>query len=261
MRHSIPLYLTFGLLLIFSSCSYKQDQTLFEKKNSTPDTAFQNPANISKYRIKPQDILQIINMQNNKSIIDLAAGTSANPSSAGSTAGETYLVEDDGTIGLTGLGRVQVAGLTRVEARKYIEQLYIEKFLKDDAIFDVKILNLKVTFFGEVKAAGPILLTKDRTTLVEAIGEAGGLTDKADEKTIKIIRENGQNIPKTEIIDLSDIRSLTDPRTILQNGDIIYISQNKKSIRNSDIQNFSVVIQPALILFNTALIIFTLIHK
>ncbi|MDB5117917.1 MAG: polysaccharide export protein [Mucilaginibacter sp.] len=258
MRPLIPVYLIFGLLFIFTSCSYKQDQVLFEQKNSIPDSVLQkNTANISNYRIKPQDILQITNIQNSKNIIDLNPVNSGNvANSSNSQQGETYQVEEDGTVALTGLGRVQVAGLTRVEARKYIEEQYRKGPLKDP-IIDLKIVNLKVTILGEIKSQGNFLLKKDKTTLIELIGEAGGLTEKADEKNIKIIHSDQPN-SKPEIIDLSNIRSLSDPRTILQNNDIIYISQNRKAIRNNNIQNFSTVIQPALILFNTALIIFTL---
>jgi len=261
MRHLIFLYPIFGLLLILTSCSYKQDQVLFEQKNSIPNRTLQkNPANITNYRIKPQDILQITNIQNSKSIIDVTAGTAlaGAGSSASSQVAETYRVEDDGTVALTGLGRIPVAGLTRVEARKRIEELY-GKFLIDP-ILELKIINLKVSVFGEVKAPGNFPLTKDRTTLIEVIGEAGGLTEKADETHIRIIHGDQEN-QKTDIIDLRNINSLTDPRTILQNNDVVYVLQNKKAIRNTKIQDFSVVIQPALILFNTALIIFTLVHK
>jgi polysaccharide export outer membrane protein len=57
---------------------------------------------------------------------------------------------------------------------------------------------------------------------------------------------------------MSDIASLSNPATVLQNQDIIYIGQNKKAIRNDKLQNFSLIAQPALLLLNTALIIFTL---
>jgi polysaccharide export outer membrane protein len=90
------------------------------------------------------------------------------------------------------------------------------------------------------------------------IGEAGGLTDKANEKTIKIIRGDPKN-PQVTIVDLSKITSLSDPRLILQNNDIIYIAQNKRAIKNDQIQNLSTTLQPVLIILNTALIIYALI--
>ncbi len=254
------LYIFVAISFIITSCSYKQDQVLFAKKDQTPDVQLNKLlANIANYKIKPQDILQITNMQNNKSIIDLSAGVAvsggANTSGAGA---ENYVVEEDGTIPLTGIGRVTVAGLTRLQARKKIEELY-SKELKQP-LLEVKLVNLKVSVFGEVRSPGNIPLIKDRTTLVEIIGEAGGLTERADEKTVKIIHNDGLDNSTTEV-DMSEIKTLADPRTIVENGDVVYVAQNHKTIRNNKISNFSVVIQPALILFNTALIIFTLARR
>jgi polysaccharide export outer membrane protein len=259
MRYFIFVYLIIGLL--FTSCSYKQDQILFEQKQAVPDSILQKSyANIRNYRIQPQDILQIRNIQNDKSIVDLTAASAGSAVANGITIQVTnYPVEDDGTIALTGIGRVRVAGLTRGEATKYLEELYGKAYLKDP-ILEVKIVNLKVTILGEIKGQGNYILSKDKTTLVQLIGEAGGLTERANEKNIKIIRGDKKNPEVTEI-DMSNIRSLSDPRTILQNDDIIYISQNRRAVRADKVQVFSTIIQPALIIFNTALIIYTLARR
>lgn len=249
--------------LLSASCSYKQDQYLFEQKGVAAGIKpADSTANITNYRIRPQDILQITNVQNNRSIIDQQAGagtTQAGQSSqsAAESSNNNYTVDDDGTIGLPALGRVQIAGLTRMEARKRIEDLY-GKELKHP-LLEVKIINLKVTVTGEVRSPGNIPLIKDHTTLVEVIGEAGGLTEKADEKTIKIIRTNQHS--KVDQFDLSNINTLSDPRIFVQNDDIIYVLQNKKAIRNNNLQNFSLVTQPILLLVNTALIIYTFARR
>jgi len=263
MRFLILIFFVSGFL--FTSCAYKQDQSLFEQKSSTTVNNQQNSfTNVNNYRIKPQDVLQITNIQNNKALIDLSAGVAASSSNSNGLStpqtvsqADAYTVEDDGTIALPALGRIQVAGLTRVEARQHIEELY-SKELKQP-LLDVKIINLKVNVTGEVRAPGNIPLVKDRTTLVEVLGAAGGLTEKSDEKTIKIIRSDQNST--VDIIDLSDIKSLRDPRIIVQNNDIVYVSQNKKAIRNTNIQNFSVIIQPVLLLLNTALIILSLTRR
>lgn len=260
-RFFIFIYIIFSTLFIFSSCSYKQDQILFEQKAALTDSiSKKSPVNNADYQIKAQDILQVRNLQNMQYIIgDMPSASSGSGGGGGSSGGQTYQVEEDGNVALPVIGRVQVVGLTRIEAAKKIEALYREKLLKDP-IIEVKIVNLKVTILGESKIQGNFPLVKDRTTLVEMIGEAGGLTDKANEKNIKIIRGDHNN-PDVTTIDLSNIKSITDPATILQNGDIIYIAQNKRAVRNDKLSNFSTILQPALILFNTALIIFTLAHN
>jgi polysaccharide export outer membrane protein len=258
MRYFTLANLILGLFLILSSCSYKQDHLLLGR-NSTDTIVQTTIANISNYRIKPQDILQITNVQNNKTIVDLTAGVAGASPAAAASGTETYQVEEDGTIALTGLGRVKVSDMTRVEARKYIEDLYRKGPLKDP-LLELKIISLKVTILGEITAPGNVSLTKDRMTLIDVIAKAGGLTNRADEKTIKIIRAD-QKHPQTDIIDLNDVRSLNDPRAIVQNNDIIVIAQNKTAVRNERLQDFSIVVQPILLVFNTALIIFTLARK
>ena len=259
MRKLTYTYLILGVIFLSTACSTRQYQSLFQRKNALSDTLSQkNIAPVAEYRIKSQDILEIRNLQNSKNIVDLNP-TTINASSQGNatTAPETFQVEEDGSVALTGLGHVPVAGLTRFEAQKLIEGLYHQTLLKNP-IIELKIINLKVSIFGEVKTQGNYALVKDKTTLVEVISEAGGLTEKANEKTIKIIRGTEKKQQVIEV-DFSDIKSINAPNTILQSGDIIYISQNKRAARNDNLQNFSFIVQPALILFNTALIIFTLI--
>ena len=259
MRYFTLINLIFGLFFIVSSCSYKQDHLLLER-NAADTTVQTTIAKISNYKIKPQDVLQITNVQNNKTIVDLTAGVAGATTAAAANAGsDTYQVEEDGTIALTGLGRVKIGGMTRVEARTHIEDLYRKGPLKDP-LLELKIISLKATILGEVATPGSVPLTKDGTTIIDIIAKAGGLTNKADEKTVKIVR-GGQAHPKTDIINLSDVRSLNDPRAVVQNDDIIVIAQNKAAVRNEKLQDFSIVVQPILLVFNTALIIFTLARK
>ena len=262
MRFLINFFIISGVLLVFSSCSNKQYQTLFEQRTAISDTSSQKSAvTLDSYHIQPQDVLQIRNLQNMSYIVDqpVTAGTTGSSGGGSNSGGQTYQVEEDGTVGLPVIGRVPVVGLTRSEAQKKVETLYRDSLLKNP-IIELKIINLKVTLFGEVKTQGNIPLVKDKTTLVEVIGEAGGLTDRANETNIKIIRGDEKN-PKVIIADLNDIKSINDPNNVLQNGDIIYVTQNRRAVRNDNIQNFSTISSPALLLLNTALIILSLARK
>jgi len=263
MRICTLTLLFFGIIFVLASCSSKQYQSLFEQKTISPDTssAQKTAVTLAAYRIKPQDVLQIRNLQNVKYIVDEVPVTTSTTSGGGTNTGtgQTFQVEDDGTVALPVIGHVAVVGLTRSEAAKLIEGLYRKSLLKDP-IIELKIVNLKVTLLGEIKGQGNYPLIKDRTTLVEMIGAAGGLTDKANETNIHIIRGDQVN-PQVTVINLRDIQSINDPRAILQNGDIIYIAQNKRAVRNDNLQNLSVITQPILLLLNTALIIFTLSHR
>jgi len=261
MRQLIYTYLILGIIFVCSSCSDKQYQTLFQQKSAIADSSSQKTianAPVNEYHIKPQDILQVRNLQSMKYIVDDAPVNATSPS-GNAGQGQTFQVEEDGTVTLPVIGHIQVVGLTRSEAQKLVEDTY-RKNLLVNPIIDLKIINLKVTILGEIRAQGNYPLVKDKTTLIELIGEAGGLTEKANEKSVKIIRGSEKN-PVVIEIDLGNIRSISDAKTILQSGDIVYIAQNKRAARGDNLQNFSTIFQPILILFNTVLILYTLIHK
>jgi polysaccharide export outer membrane protein len=252
-------YLVLGVLFICTSCSYKQYQPLFEQKKAIYESSLQNDTlGLNYYRIQPQDILQIRNLQDIKYIVNETATPSGAIAGGNASQGQSFQVEENGTVALPVIGHVKVVGLTRIEASKLIEDLY-RKNLLVDPIIELKITNLKVTLLGEIRGPGNYSLTKDRTTLVEMIGTAGGLTESASDSDVKIIRGTEKD-PKVTLIDLGDIRSINDPRAILQSGDIIYFAKNHRAVRTDNLQSFSSVFQPILLLFNTALIIFTLIH-
>ena len=254
-------FLNLALIVVvfafISSCSYKQDQLLFQRKTASIDTAaYALPPTISDYRIKPQDVLQLRNLQNIKYIVDETPSPTAGIGGGGlAGTGQTYQVDEDGAVALPIIGHVAVGGLTRRGAAKLIEDLYRKNLLKDP-IIELKILNLKVTVLGEIASQGNQPLTKDNITLVDLIGQAGGLTPSANEKNIKIIR--GERTKTVTEIDLGDINSINDPRAILQNGDVIYIAKNKRAVRNDKLQNIVTVVNPALLLLNTVLLIFSL---
>jgi polysaccharide export outer membrane protein len=267
MRFYTSLIFTILLILLsavfFSSCSYKQQQLLFQQQNAAVDTGkigVSSGAGTSGYLIKSQDILQIRNLQNARYIVD-EVPTSPNgaASGAGSGEGQTYQVDDEGNVALPLIGRVKVAGLTRVQAQKLIEDTYRKNVLINP-IIDLKIANMKVTVLGEIRVPGNYQLIKDKTNLVELLGQAGGLTERANEKTIKIIRGDPKNPQVTEV-NLNKLSTLADPRIILQNNDIIYIAENRRAVKNDELQNFSTTIQVGLVVLNTALIIYALIHK
>ncbi|RYE30642.1 MAG: hypothetical protein EOP42_11875 [Sphingobacteriaceae bacterium] len=255
MRKIVDRFLSLMLLLalfFMCSCSYKQQHALFKTNVAVPNAAVPNPA-YANYKIGSDDILQIRNLQNIKYITD-----EQSVATGGGQVSQipTYQVEEDGTVALPVIGRIVIAGLTRLEASRKIEDLYKKSLLKDP-IIDLKIINLKVTILGEVRTQGNYLLLKDKINLVDMIGQAGGLTEKADEKTIKIVRGDKAH-PQVIMADLSNIGTLANPELNLQNNDIIYVAQNKRTIKNESQQNISGIVQSVLVLVNTALIIYTL---
>jgi polysaccharide export outer membrane protein len=250
-------------VVLFSACSAtkaRKSKTLFNAvTDNVSDTIKQvyvvNDQGLGDiyYKIKVNDLLAIRNLQDKEF---LAKTTSSTVSAAGDKNSITYPVENDGTVNLPAIGKVQVAGLTRKDAALKLQQLFEKSQIKDP-IIELSIVNVKVTLLGEFNTQGNFLLERDNTTLVDIIGEAGGIkTETADPKTLKIIRGNRSN-PEIIYVNLNDINSLGSKKLILQNNDLIVIQPTKNYALSQKLQSFNNIVQPLLVLINVAVLIFT----
>lgn len=247
------------IALLGSSCSTHYKNALFTNKTDLVTDTVKTVYVVNSdeeaggyYKIKANDILAIRNLQDIRYI-------TATETQNGTPQLTNYRVEDDGNVTLPVIGKVQVTGLGRKAAAAKIEEIYKQKLLKDP-IIELTIVNLKVTLLGEFVKQGNYLLEKENTTLIDIIGEAGGISPKADAKTLKIIRGNRQN-PQIIYVNLKDINSLARPELILKNNDIIYIEPQGIYNTQERVQSLSSVFQPVLIILNTALIIYTFSRK
>lgn len=85
------------LVVLLSSCSSRQYQVLFQKKQSLTDSAYKTQDIVGEYRIKSQDILQVRNLQDaRKYLINPAQSAAVNTSvlpdatGAGAAGDQTY---------------------------------------------------------------------------------------------------------------------------------------------------------------------------
>jgi polysaccharide biosynthesis/export protein len=217
-------FILLGLLVLLfaQSCSYKRSNLLLKTpkriKSKEPvlvvnrnDTSKQ----VYRHRIKVGDRLAIRFLNNYD--IGSAAGQSA---TAALSAENNYLVNYDSTVILPLLGRINLVGLTRLEAAERLEKEY-GKFVVNP-IIDVNIPTLSVTLIGESGANGKVTLDKENTTLLDVIAKSGGIKDSGKKRDIKIIRG-------TEIIvvDLRKIETLQYPDIIMHDNDIVYVEPYK----------------------------------
>jgi protein involved in polysaccharide export with SLBB domain len=128
-------------------------------------------------------------------------------------------IDSDGEVKLIYLGNVKVSGKTTSEAETFIENLYIKNEIYTD--INVSIRAQQVTYFirGQVKIPRQYVLAPPKN-LMQAIAEAGGYTDFANEKKISIRRDN-------ELLWFNgkDISSGKDQAPLIQGGDIIVVEQ------------------------------------
>ncbi|WP_379041903.1 polysaccharide biosynthesis/export family protein [Pedobacter alpinus] len=248
MKNIIILFL---FAVIISSCSVRNSSRILQyPKSFNTDTlktvaVFNNQNSYPEYRIKVYDKISIQNLQDAELL--------------GSTIGATgefkvsYEVNQIGEIILPALGSIQIAGLTKEEAREKIQKLYGATLFKDP-IIELNINNLKVTMLGAFKSEGNFLLENQKTDLIDIIGLAGGISDNANIKKIRIIRGN-RTQPELIIADLSNINTLSNPKLKLQDGDIIIAEKNKFSLLSENIIALNSVVSIGILALNMYLIL------
>ena len=142
----------------------------------------------------------------------------------------TYLVDKEGNIDFPILGKLTVAGMTRIELTSFMKEK-VEKYIKNP-IINVRILNFKYTVLGEVMRPGPYLNQGERVSVLEGLSNAGDLTIYGSRKNVLLIREeNGKRI--TERLDLTNKDLLTSEYYYLRQNDIIYVEPNKTRVNSS----------------------------
>jgi polysaccharide export outer membrane protein len=105
----------------------------------------------------------------------------------------SVVVRHDGKISMPLVKEIAVAGLTPPEAEKLITE-QLSKMLKapDVTIMVSQINSKKIFMIGAVKKEGPMQFAY-RMTVMQAISEAGGLTDYAKKKKIYVLHtDNGR---------------------------------------------------------------------
>ncbi|MCO5260173.1 MAG: polysaccharide biosynthesis/export family protein [Crocinitomicaceae bacterium] len=135
-----------------------------------------------------------------------------------------YLVRRDGSVELPKIGKVKIEGLSITECEDLFEDLYSKEY--NNPFVQVQITNQRVVVFpGNGSDAKVINLVNNNTTLVEAIAQAGGITERGKAKKVKLMRRVGDK-RVVYLIDLSTIDGLKYADMIVQANDYIYIEPN-----------------------------------
>ncbi|MEJ6475580.1 polysaccharide export protein [Pseudoalteromonas piscicida] len=137
-----------------------------------------------------------------------------------------FRVQADGTITFAYAPKVPAAGKTVTELRDALSQR-LSRVIEDPQI-DVKVVGFKsqkAYVTGEVTKPGVYPITETPTTLIDAINQAGGLTEAADWETVTYTRGD-----TTETIQLDDFYAEGDisQNRLLKHGDIVHVSRNDK---------------------------------
>ena len=137
-----------------------------------------------------------------------------------------YLVKPDGFVNLPMIGNIKVEDFTISEVENVIKQIASSYF--KDPIVKVNLLNFKVSILGEVNSPGEYNIVRSNQNVLHLIGKANDLTEFANRKKVKIIRNDSDNFSKIIYLDLTDPKILNDKNFFLNPQDIVYIEPLRK---------------------------------
>jgi len=137
-------------------------------------------------------------------------------------------VDSRGNVSLPLLGPVKAAGLTPFE----LEQLITNKLSIDliqnpqVTVFIKEFTSQRMTVQGVVNRAG-VYDFQGQATLLQAISMAGGLMEKGDETSVKVIRKLPGKNEETLTYDINVIRENKMDDPMLENGDVVMVEEKK----------------------------------
>ena len=140
--------------------------------------------------------------------------------------GGTFQVNEDGSIDFPLIGRVVVVGKTQAELAALLEERLGDGYLREPQVTVILTAreNLEVSVLGEVEKPGTFPFA-EKLTLVQAISDAGGLTDVAHKRRIRLTRKTPAG-PQTYEVSVKAITDGREPDILLQPGDIIFVPES-----------------------------------
>lgn len=137
----------------------------------------------------------------------------------------TYVVDSKGDITMPVIGSLHVGGLN-VEQIAGLVESHVSKNVQDPLV-TVTLLNFNVTVGGEVKQPKNIKVTRSRFTVLDALAEAGDITQYGRRDNVLVVREDKNGQKHSRALDLTKSDVFDSPYYYLTPNDYIYVTPNK----------------------------------
>ncbi|WP_339923297.1 polysaccharide biosynthesis/export family protein [uncultured Cyclobacterium sp.] len=233
IRKRINFY-AFILLWIICSCSTYRKIPYFHDLDKINPT-IEQIENYSPLTIQPEDILGInVSSLNPEASaifnynLNRVNGNNFDNSADNPVVG--YLVDQQGNIEIPLIGSMKVAGLTTAEIRNNLKNLLLTYL--SEPVVNIRILNFKISVFGDVLKPGVYDVQNERITIAEALSLAGDLQITAV-RQIMLVREfegKREYIP----VDLTSKKMFESPYYYLKNNDVLYVQPDKTKFATVD---------------------------
>ena len=151
-------------------------------------------------------------------------------SSTRANSDSSYTVRPDGKLNFPLVGEIDVNGLTVFEFTNLLTKELSEYIINPKITVNVaKLGTTRVFVMGEVSKQGMYELSKSHRVM-DALGAAGGFTQKAAKKNIYLVRnagKPGENVQKLNILNYMKKGDMSQ-NLVLQEGDCLYLTSNRK---------------------------------
>lgn len=231
------LVVLFFAITLSCSCVSNKKIAYFQDIQTVNQAQLDNAVAFSEPVIQSDDILSINIFTLNPpsgAIINQAASTPAlggnsNTSQATPTTG--FLVDKNGEIELSLIGKIKVSGLTTYQARELIRDKAADVYKQPNV--QLRFANFKVSVLGEVNAPSAYTLPNEKVTILDALSLAGDLTIYGRRDNVLIVRDNSG---KKEFarLDLNSSNIFSSPFYYLKQNDVIYVEPNKRKVSASN---------------------------
>ena len=143
------------------------------------------------------------------------------PSEDTSLVSGSYQVDGQGFVNMPHIGKIKAAGATQAGLQNAIEGTYKSQQIYTNPTITVNIPTTArfVNVGGDVKAPRRVEFTPDLTVL-SAINAAGGFTEYADQKKVRLLSDG-----KATIVNVTEIRKDPSKDPHLKPGDSIEVMQ------------------------------------
>ncbi|WBL23177.1 polysaccharide biosynthesis/export family protein [Zunongwangia sp. HRR-M8] len=258
----ILLVLVLVLSLMSTSCISTKKLSYLQEDKASVDSIVDVHRLNKPYRVQVGDLLSIRVKALDQDIVGMF--NPVNEGNANATGEERmyydgFAVDEHGNIRVPTLGEVNVMGYTVEEIRKKIENRLLSEYFRAEAnIFvTVKLAGIRYTTIGEI-GAGSNVLYKERVTIMEAIANAGGISDVGNREDVKILRQypHGEEVHH---IDLTNLDAVKSAYYYIQPNDMIIVDplpQKSLGAGTTGIESFR-TIGTVFSLISTTILLFT----
>lgn len=218
-----PLFLMF----LFFSCAPKKEMIYLY--NTDGNAANQTESLNYEPKFQNDDILSITVSAENPEVAAPYNLQSVSVSNGNGlmnnqmTSLENYIIDKNGEIEFPQIGKIKMAGLTRIEAIDKLKNI-LSEYITNPTVH-IRLVNFKISVLGEVNSPGAHVIRSERVTLLEALSLSGDLTIFGKRKNIMIIREN-EGVKAVAKVDITDANFLNSDYYYLKQNDVIYVEPN-----------------------------------